>query len=87
MLIDVLVALPPARATAEPNLEPSMLNCTVPVGVPEPGAAALTVTVKLTDWFRTEGLAEEVMAAVEPSLLTVWARAAEVLPLKFGSPP
>ena len=45
------------------------------------------MTVKLTDWFRTEGLAEEVMAAVEPSLLTVWARAAEVLPLKFGSPP
>src|SRR5208337_4295319 len=27
------------------------------------------------------------MAAVEPSLLTVWARAEEVLPLKLESPP
>ena len=29
------------QGDAEPNLEPSMLNCTVPVGVPEPGAGRL----------------------------------------------
>ena len=64
MPIDPLVATPLTRATAEPNLEPSMLNCTVPAGVPLPGAPAATVTVKLIDWFRTEGLAEEVIDGV-----------------------
>ena len=37
-------------SVAEPNaVEPSM-NVTDPVGVPLPGAAALTVAVKVTDW-------------------------------------
>ena len=43
------LALPPL-SVAEPNaVEPSM-NVTEPVGVPLPGAAALTVAVKVTEW-------------------------------------
>ena len=45
-----LVALPPTRVTAVPKFVPSIWNCTVPVGVPEPGGLAATVAVKVTDW-------------------------------------
>ena len=86
VLIDPLVALPFTRVTAEPKLEPSTWNWTLPVGVPEPGAAALTVTVKLIAWFNTEGLDEETTREVVPSLLTTWETADEVLPRKLPSP-
>ena len=33
---------------------------TVPVGVPLPGDGRRTVAVKVTDWPKTEGLAEDV---------------------------
>ena len=67
-------------------MEPSTLNCTVPPGVPLPGAAAVTATVKLIDWFNTEGFADELIVAVAASWLTTWLIAAEVLPLKLPSP-
>jgi hypothetical protein len=51
-------------------VEPSM-KVTVPVGVPEPGALAVTVAVKVTDWPKTEGLGEALTAVLLPSLLTV----------------
>ena len=41
------VALPPDNGAGEPELTPSILNCTVPVGVPEPGALAITVAVNV----------------------------------------
>jgi hypothetical protein len=44
-----LVALPPLKLTGEPKSDPSSLNCTVPPGVPDPGAVALTVAVNVTD--------------------------------------
>ena len=57
------------------------MNVTVPVGVPEPGATALTVAVKFTDWPNTDGFTDEATAVAMPALLTVCVRAAEVLPL------
>ncbi len=35
------------------------MNVTVPVGMPEPGALAVTVAVNVTDWPNTDGLTEE----------------------------
>src|SRR5215831_9786716 len=79
------VALPPLRLL-EPIEEPPSLNVTVPVGVPAPGATALTVAVNVTVWPNTDGLADEVTVVVEPSWLTVCSRLAEVEAVKLVSP-
>src|SRR5919197_1571937 len=63
------------------------LNVTVPVGVPAPGAAALTVAVKVLPWQKTDGLAEDDTAVVVAAWLTVWVSADEVLPVKVVLPP
>ena len=42
------VAEPATSVTGDPKLLPSTENCTVPLGVPAPGAMAATVAVKLT---------------------------------------
>ena len=55
------VAVPLLRVTSEPRLLPPSLNCTVPVGVPEPGGTAKTVAVKVTGWPNTEGFADDDM--------------------------
>jgi hypothetical protein len=44
------VAEPETSVTGEPKLLPSIANCAVPVGVPDPGATAATLAVKLTTW-------------------------------------
>ena len=62
------------------------LNVIVPDGMPPPGAFALTVAVKVTDWPFTAGFREEVRDVVLLSLLTVWFSAVEVLVLKFPLP-
>ena len=49
-LVALLVALPFTSVTGAPKFEPSIWNCTVPVGVPEPGGLDATVVVKVTDW-------------------------------------
>src|SRR5438128_11788015 len=59
---------------------------TVPVGVPVPGAVAVTVAVKVTDWPETEGLTEEATAVVVLAALTAWVKFGEVLPLELASP-
>ena len=66
----VRLALPPLRVAVPRELEPS-LKVTVPVGVPLPGAAAATVAVKVTDWPKTEGFADDVTEVVVASLVTV----------------
>ena len=76
-----LVAVPPLKLTGLPKAEPSIENCTVPVGVPAPGATALTVAVKVTDWPKTDGLAEEATLVVVPAGLTIWMSGEEVLSL------
>ena len=43
------------------------MKMTVPVGVPLPGAVGLTVAVKVTDWPKTEGFADETTVVVVPS--------------------
>jgi hypothetical protein len=43
------VAFPPISDCGEPTWVPPSLNVTLPVGVPEPGATADTVAVKVTD--------------------------------------
>ena len=68
--VAALVALPPDKVTV-PKLFPSILNCTVPVGVPEPGATALTVAVKVIACPKHEGFPDEVIAVVVLALFTV----------------
>jgi hypothetical protein len=64
------VAVPELKLLVASDVAPS-LNVTVPVGVPAPGAAALTVAVKVTAWPETDGLTEEATALVLPLLLTL----------------
>jgi len=40
-------------------------NVTMPVGVPEPGGAAATVAVNVTDWFGADGFGELVSDVVD----------------------
>jgi hypothetical protein len=61
-------------------------NVTLPVGVPEPGATALTVAVNVTSCRNTDGFADETTTVDELALFTVWVIAADVLALKLVSP-
>jgi len=61
----------PALSVPVPMEVPLSRKVTVPVGVPDPGAEAETVAVKVTDWPKTEGLAEEVTVVVVFDLFTV----------------
>jgi len=81
----VYVATPPLKVPVPRVVAPS-LKVTVPVGVPEPGDAAATVAVKVTDWPNVLGFTLEVTAVVVPALLTTWDSALEVEPVKFVSP-
>ena len=85
---DVLnVATPEPFSVPVPSVvEPSM-NVTVPVGVPEPGALAVTVDVNVTDWPKTEGLADDDTELLVPSWFTVCVNADDVLVVKSVSPP
>ena len=63
-------AVPPAlNVIGAPAFEPSMMNWTVPVGVPGP-AEAVTVAVKVTFSPEFDGFAEEETVVVVPNLLT-----------------
>src|SRR5438445_694456 len=83
----VKVAWPELRLPVPRVVAPS-LKVTVPVGVPAPGATALTVAVNVTGWPNTVGVAEEMTDVDELALLTVWVNGAAVLllPLKLPSP-
>src|SRR2546422_4012720 len=50
---------PPARVCGPPMSVPSAANWTVPVGVPPPGAVAVTVAVNVTLWPTMDGLRAE----------------------------
>jgi hypothetical protein len=80
------VAEPALSAFVASEVAPS-LNVTVPVGVPAPAPVGVTVAVKVTDWPKTVGLAEEANAVALPLLLTVCEIALEVLVVKLPSPP
>ena len=72
------------RGTVARAFEPS-LNAIDPVGAPAPGATTLTAAVKVTDWLRVEGFADELSVVAVEALFTVW-DIAEELELKFASP-
>jgi hypothetical protein len=76
----------PELKLAVPRVAAPSRKVTVPVGVPDPGATALTVAVNVTAWPNTDGSAEEISLVVLVALLTVWVRPAEVLLLKLLSP-
>jgi hypothetical protein len=84
----VNVATPELRVPVPKVVTPS-LKVTVPEGVPEPGAAALTVAVRVTVWPKTDGLTDEPSAVVVLSRLTVCVTGEAVLSLvsKLASPP
>ena len=82
----VNVALPP-ESVAVPSVVAPSKNVTVPVGVPAPGAAALTVAMNTTEWPNTEGFTVDVTVVETDALFTVCVMAAEVLPPKLLSPP
>jgi hypothetical protein len=83
------VALPATMAwlTQPAMLTPPSWKVTVPVGVPEPGALAVTVAVKVTTCPDPEGLTDELNAVVVAAWLTTCVSGAEVLALKLASPP
>ena len=81
----VKVAWPELRVLVATGVPPS-LKMTVPVGVPVLGEVAVTVAVKVTDWPKTDGLADEVTTVVVLALLTVCVRVDELLALKLASP-
>jgi hypothetical protein len=67
-------------------VEPSM-KVTLPVGVPAPGATAVMVSVKVTDWPGEEGLTDEVSVDFVEAGFTVSDSAVEELTAKLVSPP
>ena len=73
------------RGTGPPKFAPSIWNCTLPVGVPDPGRLAATCAVKVTGWPEAEGSAAEPTLVVMLSVETVcWN--VPVLVVKLASP-
>jgi hypothetical protein len=69
--LDVLnVATPPLSVTVASTVVPS-LNVTVPLGVPLPGAFAVTVALNVTLWPSPERPSDDVTAVVVAALPTV----------------
>src|SRR5580700_8698444 len=85
---DVLnVATPEPFSVAVPSTLVPSSNVTVPVGVPEPGAFAVTVVVKVIDWPKSDGFTEDETDVLLASSVTVWLTADDVLLVKSLSPP
>src|SRR5216683_1263267 len=74
-----IVAWPPLSVPGAPRLLGPILSWTVPVGVPTPGATALTVTVKFTVCPKTEGFGDEVSDVAVLAWLTACESAEDVL--------
>ena len=76
------VAVPDERVTP-PGVKSVLVvvskKSTVPVGVPEPGALAATLAVKVTVWPKLDVLAEEVTVVV---VLSCWTLSAVLMRLK-----
>jgi hypothetical protein len=79
------VPCPELRPTLPSVVAPS-LNVTVPVGVPVPGADAVTVAVKLTVWPNTEGSGDQLTDVLVLSWFTVWVSVEDMFVLKLASP-
>src|SRR5262249_26224239 len=83
----VEISATPDPLTATLPIEvPSTVKSTFPVGVPAPGAVAVTVAVKVTLAATALGLGDETSAVEELAWLTTWLSAAEVPAPTFVSP-
>ncbi len=80
------VATPEPFNVPVPSVEAPSLNVTVPPGRPAPGAVAVTVAVKVTDWPKTDGFVDEPRAVVVAAAFTVCVNTLEVLVAKLASP-
>ena len=78
-----MLAVPPSNCTDPSDFVPD-LNCTEPVGVPEP--LGVMVTVKATDCPKVDGFTDEVIDAVVVALVTTCDIAGDVLPAFVASP-
>lgn len=74
----------PSSVTGEPSVPAPSMNCTVPVATPL--NCGLTVAVNVTDWPKTEGLAEETTAVVVLACETVREVGPAVAGSKLASP-
>src|SRR5207247_654258 len=84
-VVSVTVQVPAATVPLQACV-PS-LTVTVPVGVPLPGAAAVTAKVKSTAWPTVDGFGVcPVIAVVVPAAFTVWLAPDDVLVAKLGLP-
>ena len=77
---------PALRATVPKVVVPS-LKVTVPVGVPDPGALAVTVAVNVTVWPNTDGLDDEAKRPEVAAALTVMLEEVPVIELLTVSVP
>ena len=76
----------PPESGVVPKSVPSAENCTLPVGMPAPGAVAVTVAVNVTGWPNTVGVIAETTVVVVSAALTVWKKVPDVPELKSPSP-
>src|SRR5579862_5231073 len=81
------VATPDEFVSPDPSVVAPSMNVTVSPGpaIPFPGAAAVTVAVKVTDWPNADGFGKAPSATEELALFTVCATKAELVPIKFVS--
>jgi hypothetical protein len=80
-VLKVAVVTPPVVVTLTglPALLPSIINCTVPLGVPLPGELTLTVAAKPTGWPATDGTTEALTTVLVEALMTVWVKEPELV--------
>src|SRR5215813_13649553 len=83
---DVVKRATPLVRLTVPSVAAPLRNVTVPAGVPEPGAATLTVAVKVTAAPRSVGLPELASAVRLAAGPTRWLTGLEVLTAKRPSP-
>src|SRR5438477_12169910 len=88
LVVKLAVVTPPevVTLTGPPELAPSTVNCTVPVGVPAPEPVTGTVAVKVTAWRGADGLTEDFTVVRVGALLTGWLRGSRVPPARVASP-
>ena len=80
------VVVPPLRVPL-PSVVATDVKVRVPVGVPEPGAFAVALAVKVTAWPKTEGLLLELSIVVVGAWLPTCCSALDALLTKLPSPP
>ena len=84
--VEIVKVAWPLTRFAEPRFVSPSRKVTVPVGVPDPGAVALTVAVAITDWPKKLGFGEAAIATVGTSRFTICVRGDELFRLKLLSP-